>query len=164
MESLSFGLIAILAGAVLLFAFILAALKRYKRCPSDQVMVIYGKTGKEQSAKCIHGGATFVWPVIQDYEFLSLKPMSIDIQLKGALSKQNIRVDVPSQFTIAISTDSDIMPNAAERLLGLSEHDIVGLAKEIIFGQLRLVIASMDIEQINTDRDTFLQQINQNVG
>jgi len=131
-------------------------------------MVIYGKVSKNKdgtgrSAKCIHGGAALVWPFFQSYTFLDLTPLSISVDLKNALSKQNIRIDVPSVFTVGISTDPAIMQNAAERLLGLQLKQISELAKDVIFGQLRLVIATMDIEEINTDRDKFLEAISRNV-
>lgn len=138
-------------------------IKRYKRCPSDRILVVYGKVGGGQSAKCIHGGAAFIIPVIQDYEFLELTPISIEVNLVNALSKQNIRVNVPSRFTIGISTEPGVMQNAAERLLGLGQNEIQELAQEIIFGQLRLVVASMDIEEINNDRDKFLTNISDSV-
>ncbi|WP_291848582.1 flotillin family protein [Lutibacter sp.] len=138
-------------------------IRRYKRCPSDRILVVYGKTGGGQSAKCIHGGASFIWPIIQDYEFLDLTPMSIEVNLTNALSKQNIRVNVPSRFTIGISTEPSVMQNAAERLLGLTLESVKDLAQEIIFGQLRLVVASMDIEEINSDRDQFLSHITHSV-
>ncbi|GAA0738017.1 hypothetical protein GCM10009431_05490 [Gaetbulibacter jejuensis] len=138
-------------------------IKRYKRCPSDRILVVYGKVGGGKSAKCIHGGAAFIVPVIQDYEYLDLTPISIEVNLVNALSKQNIRVNVPSRFTIGVSTEPGVMQNAAERLLGLGLQDIQELAKEIIFGQLRLVVASMDIEEINSDRDKFLTNISQSV-
>ncbi len=150
----------------LLGLFILMGLwfiTRYKRCPSDKILVIYGRTG-QGSAKCIHGGAAFVWPVIQDYQYLDLIPLSIDVDLKGALSKQNIRVDVPSQFTVGISNEEGVMQNAAERLLGIDQNGIRGLAYNIIVGQMRLVIATMDIEEINVDRDKFLANVSTNVG
>ena len=145
-----------------------AILRRYKRCPSDKILVIYGKTGKNKmgsasSARCIHGGASFIWPVFQSYAFLDLKPISIECNLTNALSKQNIRVDVPCRFTVGISTEPDNMTNAAERLLGLSIESIQNIATDILFGQLRLVIATMDIEEINSDRDKFLANVSQNV-
>ncbi len=150
--------------AVAIFSTIAALLSRYKKCPSDKVLVIYGKTTMSSSvshpsAKCIHGGAAFVWPIIQSYQFLDLTPLSIEVNLTKALSRQNIRVDVPSRFTVGISTEPEVMPNAAERLLGLDLATIQELAKDIIFGQLRLVIATMDIEEINTDRDKFLANV-----
>ena len=147
-----------------LFVFIMitTVLRRYKRCPSDRVLVVYGKVGGG-SARCIHGGAAFIWPIFQDYSFLDLTPNSIEVNLTSALSRQNIRVDVPSRFTVGISTESGVMENAAERLLGLSKESIHDLAKDIIFGQLRLVVAMMDIEEINSNRDKFLANVASNV-
>ncbi len=157
------GVFGIVTAVLFIFVIIIYFIRRYKRCPSDRILVVYGKVGSGSSAKCIHGGASFIWPVFQDYEFLDLTPMSIEVDLVNALSKQNIRVSVPSRFTIGISTEPGIMQNAAERLLGLGLSEIQDLAKEIIFGQLRLVVASMDIEEINSDRDKFLANISQSV-
>ncbi|AWV97390.1 flotillin family protein [Arcticibacterium luteifluviistationis] len=155
-------LIIIVIAVVVIFVTVLALVSRYKRCPSDKILVVYGRTGGT-SAKCIHGGGAFVWPVIQDYAYLDLKPLSIEANLTNALSRQNIRVDVPCRFTIAITTEPDNMNTAAERLLGLSAEQIQELAKDILFGQLRLVIATMTIEEINSDRDKFLENISKNV-
>ncbi len=155
-------LIIIVVAAVVGFITISALISRYKRCPSDKILVIYGRTGGT-SAKCVHGGGAFIWPVIQDYAYLDLKPISIEANLTNALSRQNIRVDVPCRFTIAISTEADSMNNAAERLLGLAPNEIQELSKDILFGQLRLVIATMTIEEINSDRDKFLDSISKNV-
>ena len=151
------------AAIFIVVVFFFSMIRRYKRCPSDRILVVYGKTGGGLSAKCIHGGASFIWPIIQDYEFLDLTPMSIEVNLTNALSKQNIRVNVPSRFTIGISTEPSVMQNAAERLLGLTLESVKDLAQEIIFGQLRLVVASMDIEEINSDRDQFLSHITHSV-
>lgn len=153
---------------LLVFGTLVALLSRYKKCPSDKILVVYGMVGKgstggNKSAKCIHGGASFVWPVIQSYQYLDLTPLSIEVNLKNALSRQNIRIDVPSRFTVGVSTEDGIMQNAAERLLGLGLGEIQELAKDIIFGQLRLVVATMDIEEINTDRDKFLEAVSSNV-
>lgn len=137
---------------------------RYKRCPSDKILVVYGKVGAGQSAKCIHGGGTFIWPLIQDYAYISLTPMTISIPLQKALSLQNIRINVPSTFTVGISTEPAVMNSAAERLLNLSQGEIEEMAKEIIFGQLRLTVASLTIEQINQDRESFLDSVRKNVS
>ncbi|MBA6157106.1 flotillin family protein [Tenacibaculum sp. S7007] len=157
------GPIGIIIAILFIFILFITLVKRYKRCPSDRILVVYGKVGGGQSAKCIHGGAAFIFPVIQDYQFLDLTPISIEVNLINALSKQNIRVNVPSRFTIGISTEPGVMQNAAERLLGLGQNEIQDLAQEIIFGQLRLVVASMDIEEINSDRDKFLTNISKSV-
>ena len=158
---MEFYLILIIVAVV--FVTFSAILRRYRRCPSDKILVIYGKTGRHSSAKCIHGGAAFIWPVFQDYAYLDLKPISIECNLQNALSKQNIRVDVPCRFTVGISTEPEVMNNAAERLLGLTTDSIQSIATDILFGQLRLVIATMDIEEINADRDKFLASVSANV-
>jgi len=163
-----YELIIIGVVAISLIVLLASLVKRYKRCPSDQLLVVYGKTGKNEAgatstARVTHGGGAFVWPIIQDYQFLDLKPIAFEVNLKNALSKQNIRIDVPSTYTIAISADSKVRQNAAERLLGLSQDAIKNLAQDIIFGQMRLVIATMDIEEINADRDKFLKNIQNNL-
>jgi len=160
----TFGWLLTIGFAILIFfILIITFIRRYKRCPSDRILVVYGKVGSGNSARCIHGGAAFIYPVIQDYQYLDLTPISIEVNLINALSKQNIRVNVPSRFTIGVSTEPGVMQNAAERLLGLGQQEIQDLAMEIIFGQLRLVVASMDIEEINSDRDKFLSNISRSV-
>ncbi len=154
----------LVAAALVLIAIFAFVANQYKRCPSNKIIVVYGKTGGSRTAKCVHGGGTFIIPLIQDYGVLSLEPMTTDIDLKGALSKGNIRVAVPSTFTFGISTDEKIMINAAERLLGLSRSEVITQASDIILGQLRLAIATLSIEEINQDREKFLEQINANVN
>jgi flotillin len=155
---LTISIIVIALGTVIFF------FSRYQKCPSDRILVIYGKTGGGgRSSNCMHGGAAFVWPVIQAFEYLDLTPMSIEIPLEGALSKQNIRVNTPSTFTVGISTEPGVMSNAAERLLGQNLAQISNLAKEIIYGQMRVVIATMNIEAINADRDVLIEKIRDGV-
>ena len=157
--------LGLLGGGLLLFIFIAAFIvKQYKRCPSNQVLVVYGKVRGSQAAKCMHGGGTFVIPLVQDYSYLGLEPLVIEIPLEGALSLNNIRVNVPATFTVGISTDPVLMNNAAERLLGMGDNKIREQAQDIILGQLRLVIATLSIEEINKDREKFMSLINTNVA
>ncbi|MEY4577512.1 MAG: hypothetical protein RL701_2215 [Pseudomonadota bacterium] len=161
----TFGLwaLVVIVFVVTVVATLMFLAARYKRCSSDQVLVVYGKVGDGMSSRCIHGGGAFIWPLIQDFRYLSLTPLSIGIDLRNALSMQNIRINVPSTFTVGISTHSAIMSNAAERLLNLGPQQIEEMAREIIFGQLRLTVASLTIEQINQDRESFLESIRKNV-
>lgn len=153
--------ILVMAVLVCIFFFVVVAVfvKQFKTCPSNRVLVIYGRTGKGGAAKTIHGGAAFVWPFVQNYTYLSLEPIQIEVPLRGALSSENIRVNVPSVFTVAVDTRPEVMQNAAVRLLGLTTGEVRKQAEEMIFGQLRQVIASMGIEEINRDRDKFLEHV-----
>lgn len=160
------GMFIIISVAVTLFVLLFVVLflaSRYRRCPSNRILVIWG-TGSKNSAQCYHGGGKFVWPVIQDYAYMSLEPLVIEIPLEGALSLNNIRVNVPSTFTVGISKDPVLMNNAAERLLGLGQGQIQEQAQDIILGQLRLVIATLSIEEINKDREKFMSLVNENVA
>src|SRR5688572_10755695 len=154
------GIVSVVLVLIFVFSIIVA---RYRRCPSNRVLVVYGRVGTNKAAKCLHGGGAFVWPLIQDYSYLNLDPMVIEIPLEGALSLNNIRVNVPSTFTVRIATDPVLMNNAAECLLGFDERRIREQAQDIILGQLRLVIATLSIEEINRDREKFMSLINANV-
>jgi len=151
-------------GVLVVLFFLVMVIKQYKRCSSNRILVVYGKVGGGQASRCYHGGGKFVIPLIQDYAYLSLEPLVIDIPLEGALSLNNIRVAVPATFTVGVSTDAVLMNNAAERLLPLDAAQIRELAQDIILGQLRLVIATLTIEEINKDREKFMKLINENVG
>ncbi|MBN2388142.1 MAG: hypothetical protein JXB85_14085 [Anaerolineales bacterium] len=163
MNAAGFGILSVVAFAVIVFFTFVYMASRYKRCPSDKILVIYGRVAKGRSSRTLHGGGTFVWPLIQDYAYLSLTPLTISIPLENALSQQNIRIHVPSTFTVGISTTPEVTSAAAERILHLPLQQVEEMAKEIIFGQLRLTVASLTIEQINQDRESFLEAIRHNV-
>lgn len=159
----AFFIILAFAGLLVLLVPTIFVASRYRRCPSNRILVIYGRVGSGRASRCLHGGGALVWPLIQDWAFLSLEPMVIDIPLEGALSLNNIRVNVPSTFTVGISTDPVLMNNAAERLLYLDTKQVREQAQDIILGQLRLVIATLTIEEINKDREKFMTLVNANV-
>lgn len=158
--------IYIIAGviALLVILTVVGILSRYKKCRSDEVLVVYGKTSGKTSAKCYHGGAAFVWPVIQGYAVMSMKPTQITCNLSGALSKQKIEVNVPTVVTVAISDRPEIMQNAAIRLLGLEETEKVNQIKDVVWGQMRLVIAEMTVEELISDRDKFIGSSKNNIS
>ena len=159
----SIAVIGIFLFLLILMGTIYIATSRYKLAPSDKILVVYGNVKDGGAAACYHGGGKIVWPLIQHYAYLDLKPMTIRIDLQHALSQQNIRINVPSTFTIGISTDPSIMQNAADRLLGLSQQQQEDMAREISFGKLRLTIETLNIEEINQDREVFLKQVSSNV-
>lgn len=161
--NISFLSTAVIGFIFFIFSLVVFLSKLYRRCPSNKVLVVYGKVGDKKAVQCYHGGGTFVWPLIQGCSFLDLTPRSIHIPLKGALSHQNIRVNVPSTFTVAIGLVSELMNNAAIRLLDLDHKGIESMATEIIIGQLRLTVASLRIEEINQDRERFLDSIKKNI-
>lgn len=166
---MSIGLIGIvIAIAVVVVGTLVFFATTYQRCGANEFLIksgkLFGPTGKTDFVEIYHGGGTFVIPMLQKVDKLPTRPFSINIPLDGALSQKNIRVSVPSSFTIRVSTkDKAIMQNAAKSLVGASLDGIKQQADEIITGQLRAVIATMTIEQINSDRDAFMTSILENV-
>ena len=160
----SLALIGIIAAVLIIGGTLLYWASRYKKCPSNEILVVYGYIRGERSAKTFHGGGAFIWPVIQSYQYMSLEPMQLKVDLRGALAANNIRINVPSTFTVALDTDPAMMNTAAVRLLGMSQPDIEELASEIILGSLRQVVAQMEIEEINKDGETFERNIRELVG
>lgn len=156
------GLI-ILAVLIFFSLFVVLSFLLYKRCPPNKILAVYGKIGAHKFVKCYHGGGAIIWPILQDYSYLDLTPKTFHIPLKGALSFQNIRINVPTTFTVALDTSPEAMSNSATRLLGLSSHEIDSIAIEIITGQMRLTVASLTIEQINQDRELFLSAIKNHI-
>ena len=161
--------IAILIG-VIAFVLILSTvvvISRYVKCKPNEILIKYGKIGKGKeavkSAKIVHGKGTFVVPIVQGYATMSLEPIQMNLDFKGALSAENIRVDVPTNLTVAIDTEEAMMQTAAERLLGMDQRAIQNLVSEVIYGQMRIVIAKLTISEMNTDRDKFQQMISENV-
>ncbi|MDD3473372.1 MAG: SPFH domain-containing protein [Syntrophaceae bacterium] len=157
------ALIMSIAIAVMLISIVWALSTRYQRCPANRILVIFGKTGKG-AAKCIHGGAAFVWPLFQDYAWLELEPFVVPIDLNNALSQENIRVTVPTTVTVAVSTEEGVMQNAAIRLLGQGIEEVQAQAQSVILGQMRQVMATMRIEEINRDRQAFMTKVNESLS
>lgn len=155
----------IIAGIIVLLVVltIVGLLSRYRKCPSDQLLVVYGKVGGTSAAKMYPGGGVFVWPVIQDYKTMSMRPFQIISSVEGP-DKNTIRTRVKVALTTAISQDSSIQQNAATRFLSANESEVQDQLKTILDGSIRLIIASMSVEELNSDRDAFKTKVNENLG
>lgn len=151
----------IIVVVVLLTIILLIFLSRYKKCPADKIMVIYGLGIKDKygrtSFKYIHGGSAFVMPLVQSYQFLDLNPISISIDLRTSLLNKNVRIDALAKFTVAISADASFVENAVEKLLGMKLYEIQNLAEDIILAQIGLILEEMGIEKINKNRTEFIE-------
>ncbi len=148
----------------IVIVILLIILSSYKRVRSNTALVIWGKGTGSEGVRIKTGGATFVIPLLNDSKAMSLQPFVVEVDLKNALSNKNIRVNIPATFTLAISKNLDMLGIAARRILDLNEEELSKQAEDIILGQLRAVIASLTIEQINGDREKFETEINKNIS
>ena len=154
-----FASILIVSCLVIVLGTLLFWVQRYKRCPSDKILVIYGKTGGARSSLCIHGGACFVWPVLQSYQWLDLSPIPIDLGVKEFSPNEKDRVKILSKLIAGISTEAGIMENAAERLLGLKVDSIRDLTLEITEGCMRSAVKELGAEAIQSDPDSLVDRL-----
>ena len=155
-------LILVICLAVIGLGMIIFFFSRYKKCPADKILVIYGKTGKGRSSKCMHGGAAFIWPVLQAYELLDLTPIRLEINAKHKLTDGST-IKPPVKCTVGISTDSGVMDNAAERLSGLGSEEITNLAKDIIESSINHVVDRTESISNNSNKVAFNEAIEDRV-
>lgn len=168
----------IFAGVVVILVVltIIGLMSRYRRCASDEILVVFGKAGKTTKvnpetgkkeiiilpSKIIHGGGTFVFPIIQDWRKMSLKPIQIQTSVVG-VSSQMIKVSIPVTLTTGIGTSNVLMQNAASRFLTASSTEISEQIRDILIGEMRSLMATMTIEEINADRVKFLGKAKENI-
>ena len=168
--------LCLIGGGVLLLAVtVLGILSRYRRSAPDELLVVFGKSGKIQvtgengkketlvvPSKIIQGGGTFVWPIIQDWKKMSMKPIQIKATVDG-IDSQAIQLHLPVVLTTAISRDKEIQQNAATRFLSATPNEVQSQIQEILIGETRAIMATMLIEEINADRDKFLTKVRTNL-
>ena len=168
----------IIAGiiVVLVILTLIGLMSRYRRCASDEILVVFGKAGKKSvtdpatgknetvvlPSKIIHGGGTFVFPIIQDWKKMSLKPIQIQTSVSG-VSSQMISVSIPVTLTTGIGTTDELMQNAASRFLTARPDEISEQIRDILIGEMRSLMATMTIEEINADRVKFLGKAKENI-
>ncbi len=158
-------------GALIVIATIWGLLSRYRRSAPDELLVVFGKAGKMKTedgktivtpSKIIQGGGAFVWPIIQDFKKMSMKPIQIKVNVDG-IDSQAIPMHLPVVLTTAISQDKLIQQNAATRFLSANPAEVERQISEILVGETRAIMATMLIEQINADRNTFLGKVRESL-
>jgi flotillin len=147
--------------AIIVFCLIVFFTQRFTRCPSNRVLVIYGKVADGKPAQCLHGGATMVWPVIQDYDYLSLEPIAVEVRIDDAVAHDRSRLTVTANYVVAIGTDEQSLQHAAARLLGMPQEKVQAAAREIIIGRTRRALTTVSLNEIENDRVAFEQLLRQ---
>lgn len=142
--------------AGLLFAFVMLQvsliIRSYKSCASNQILVIFGHGG----TRVVREGGAFVWPLLQDYAFLSLEPLRVVLPIRGDNLAEQSPDRVAGIFTVAIGTDPGLVQNAAARLVGLSPEQIAQQAADMIRGQLESQVGSLSSAEIRSAREPIL--------
>lgn len=165
------SMVLIGVAALIVIATIWGLLSRYRRSAPDELLVVFGKAGKYKDengkviptpSKIIQGGGAFVWPIIQDFKKMSMKPIQIKVNVDG-IDSQAIPMHLPVVLTTAISQDKLIQQNAATRFLSANPTEVERQISEILVGETRAIMATMLIEEINADRNTFLGKVRESL-
>lgn len=138
--------------------------RRYKRCPADKVLVVSGKTASGASSEIHKGGGTFVWPVIQEYAFLSLRPFTVKVSIRDAVNEDNHKTSITIKLIAAVGESDALLEKAAARLLSMETHQIAALTENIATGQIRLLIRGMTDEEIHLHHDKLIETLYGSIG
>ncbi len=156
--------VALVVIPLMLFMFMTLFLKQYKRCPPNRVLVVYGKTGPEGGARCVHGSALLVLPLLQDYGWLALEPFRLEVSRQKTSSGRTIDDPLPRMFSVAIGTTPELMETAARRLLGLSEGEIKRHAEDVIVAQLDRLLDAIESGQLQPGTDAYYERLQSAIG
>ena len=161
------GLIVLII--VLVFGAIIGTwARRYRRAGPDEVLVISGRRNRRRNAlgeseevgfRVIRNGGTFVFPIIEEYERMSLHVISTQVATHNAISKEGVPLIVVGTALFKVSGDDTGIINAAERYLGRPQEDIERDVQAVLEGHLRGVCGQLTPEEIYQDRQAFQEQI-----
>lgn len=138
---------------------------RVKKVGPNQVLVISGRktkdaeTGQESSFRLIRGGRSFIWPVLERVDQLSLELLTIEIVINNVYTIQGVPIAVEGVAQIKIASDNASIRTAAERFLSKNVQEVVNVAHETLAGHLRAIVGTLTVEEIYRERDTFAQRV-----
>ncbi|MDA0351742.1 MAG: SPFH domain-containing protein [Chloroflexi bacterium] len=161
------GLIVLII--VLVFGAIIGTwARRYRRAGPDEVLVISGRRNKRRNAageieevgfRVIRNGGTFVFPIIEEFERMSLHVISTQVATHNAISKEGVPLIVVGTALFKVAGDDTGIINAAERYLSRPQEDIERDVQAVLEGHLRGVCGQLTPEEIYQDRQAFQEQI-----
>ncbi|HAM79668.1 SPFH domain-containing protein [Ornithinibacillus bavariensis] len=164
------GFTILIAIAVfLVIALIAVFVKKYRTAGPDEALIVTGSylgNGKTvhtdesgNKIKIIRGGGTFVLPVFQQAEPLSLLSSKLDVTTPEVYTEQGVPVMADGTAIIKIGGTVNEIATAAEQFLGKTKEDRESEAKEVLEGHLRSILGSMTVEEIYKNRDKFSQEV-----
>lgn len=160
----------VVAGIVVVIALVIVAvialiMKQYIKVPPNQAAIISGRrhklsdNGDTIGYRIVQGGATFLIPVIERADYLSLEVMNIPIVTTDAITREGVPLTVRTIANVKIGGDEGSLRNAAERFLGQDDAKIRGIVSQTLEAHLRSICGTLSVEEINNDRQQFSQKM-----
>jgi len=149
------GLAATLLGVVITFA------RNYVKCAPNEVLVVFGKKKGDKGYRLITGGATFVWPIFEAYQRISLDTFQVEFVVEDSPNIDGVPVTVQALANLKISSEASLLANAVERLLELGNDPkrLEQLSRSTLEGQLRMIVGTLKVEEIIQDREKISGQV-----
>jgi flotillin len=159
----------IVVPAVLFFAYLLIRM-RYKKAGPDEALIVFGRrkllgrkvrseAGEIEGFRIIRGGGTFVWPAWEQYEILSLRMMTLEIDLPHVYTVQGIPINVKAVAQVKVRGDVNHIRRAAEGFLGLPVDDVQATIKETVAGHLRGIVGTLTVEELYREQKIFQEKV-----
>lgn len=161
-------IVAAVVLAVVLLLVIITVLSRYTKVGPNEVLVASGVkrkfvdpdgTARTRGFRIVKGGGTFVWPVIEKVDILSLELMTIDVQTPEVYTSKGVPVKVDGVAQVKIKGDDISIATAAEQFLSKPTEEIKNVAMQTLEGHLRAILGTMTVEEIYQNRDAFASKV-----
>ena len=161
-------IIAIGVVVFLLIAIVGVYVAKYRTAGPDEALIVTGSylgsknVHTDESGnkiKIIRGGGTFVFPVFQQAEPLSLLSSKLEVTTPEVYTEQGVPVMADGTAIIKIGSSISEIATAAEQFLGKEKHEREAEAREVLEGHLRSILGSMTVEEIYKNRDKFSQEV-----
>ena len=145
------------------FAAVVLVAKCYHVIPPNMVAIVTGKKSKNAKGEILRyrifrGGSVLVWPIKEKIQFLPLTLMTLDVEAKEAYNKDGVPIDLDAVANIKIKSEDSAISNAVERFLE-DPKKIPETAKKTLEGHLRAIIGTLSIEELNGDRQAFIEKV-----
>ena len=155
--------VAISVLVVLIIGIFLA--KLYRRSTRDEAYVRTGLGGQ----KVVLDGGSLVLPVFHSTAAVNLKTLRLEVARGGPdslITKDRMRVDIGAEFYLRVKPDSSSIALAAQTLGSRTNN--AGELRELIEAKfvdgLRSVAATMNLEELQEQRATFVKSVQEAVG
>lgn len=141
---------------------------RYVKVGPNQVMVVSGRRYRVRDAhgnwvirgfRVVKGGGTFVVPIIEKVDIMTLEIMTIDVRTPEVYTKMGVPIIVDGIAQIKIKGDDFSVGTAAEQFLSKGLNEIQRIAQQTLEGHLRAILGTLTVEEVYSNRDAFAQKV-----
>ena len=150
------------------FLLIWMVLSRYTKVGPNDVLIVSGRkhrfvdpdgTVRTRGFRIVKGGGTFVYPIVEKVDVLSLELLTIDVQTPEVYTSKGVPVKVDGVAQIKVKGDDISIATAAEQFLSKGTDEIKNIAMQTLEGHLRAILGTMTVEEIYQNRDAFASKV-----